>query len=167
MVMSPRRAPTFANAVFIPTRTFGAPQTTSVSLPSPASTFKRCSFFDSGWGSTDLISATTTPERSLPFSKISFSTSAVDREKRWIKSILSRPERSTKSEIQFIDKNMSFLLLPYSSSANCDRLFKLPLFKSRMSLIPYFIMASLVRPKPNAKPVYSSGSMPPSRSTAG
>ena len=37
----------------------------------------------------------------------------------------------------------------------------------RMSLTPYFIMARRVRPRPNAKPVYSSGSMPPAVSTLG
>ena len=80
--ISPILAPTFAKAVFIPTRTFGAPHTTSVSSSSPASTFNRCSFLDSGWFSTDLISATTTPLKSEPLKKISFSTSAVEREKR-------------------------------------------------------------------------------------
>ena len=63
---SPILAPTFANAVLRPTLTLGAPQTTSVREPSPASTFKRWSFLESGWFSTDLISATTMPEMSLP-----------------------------------------------------------------------------------------------------
>lgn len=48
MVISPRVAPTFAKAVFIPTRTLGAPQTTSTRSVSPISTFSRCSFLDSG-----------------------------------------------------------------------------------------------------------------------
>ena len=41
IVISPIFAPTCAKAVFIPTLTLGAPQTTSVSSLLPASTFKR------------------------------------------------------------------------------------------------------------------------------
>ena len=115
--ISPNFAPTFANAVFIPTLTFGAPQTTSTSSASPISTLRRWSFSDFGWSSIDLISATTIPLKSLPLKKISFSTSAVESENLRINSILSRPVRSTKSLIQFIDKNII-----YSSFLNFRRL---------------------------------------------
>ena len=46
--ISPSLAPTFAKAVFIPSLTFFAPHTTSVSSLSPMSTFSRCSFLESG-----------------------------------------------------------------------------------------------------------------------
>src|SRR5690606_25678910 len=42
-----------------------------------------------------------------------------------------------------------------------------PLLKMRISATPYFIMASRVRPRPKANPVYSCGSMPPWRRTLG
>ena len=42
-----------------------------------------------------------------------------------------------------------------------------PLFRILISSILYFIIANLVKPRPKAKPVYLSGSMPPSFNTLG
>ena len=42
-----------------------------------------------------------------------------------------------------------------------------PLDKYLVSLILYFNMANLVKPKPKAKPEYSSGSIPPALKTSG
>ena len=44
---------------------------------------------------------------------------------------------------------------------------RLPLLRLRISRRPYFIIARRVRPIPNAKPVYSCGSMLPNRRTLG
>ena len=118
-----------------------------------------------GWASTERILPATTSRRSSPLWKMS-STSAVERVKRWMRDSRSRPDKSTKSPIQFIEIYIAVFPLLYSC-LNWLRAFKLPLFKSRISLMPYFIMARRVRPRPKAKPVYSPGSMPPIFSTLG
>src|SRR6266404_6493308 len=50
---------------------------------------------------------------------------------------------------------------------NCLRNLRLPLWKCRTSSMPYFIITSRSMPPPQAKPLYCSGLMPPSRSTLG
>ena len=150
-ILLPRTtAPTVAKATFIPARTFGAPQTQST-VSFPVLIFNRCSFDDDGCAATDAISATITPLTSAPIS-ITSSTSAVERVKRWISARLSRPERSTKSPIQFIESSIAFSSSFYSLT-NCDSAASEPPLKSRMSLTPNFIIASRVSPSPKAKPV--------------
>ena len=155
--------PSVASGTTSPADIFDAPHHTWRSSPSPASTHTRRTFAASGCCSTRTTRAETTPSTGEPIAIVSSTARPSAVRSAATASTASLSVGSANGPNSLSHERSTFISTPQ----NCSMKRMSLTYMSRMSVMPCRITAMRSIPKPNAKPLHSSGSTPPARSTSG